>query len=387
MNKEMLTAIEDFSKELKGALAQMESSDKEVKQLATQIDGIESKLLDIAVKAQFSGGSKPKYLGEWDSEKHAESFIEYCADVLHPMGAKAPDGLQTGVDADGGYLVPPDFVPVLIRLIESYGIGRQNVTVLPMNTNEKTFPSLSSGINVYWIDEGGAITEVKPQFGQVKMTTKKLACLIPATSEVLEDSSIALANLFATLVAESMAEEEDRVIFTGDTGNNDPFMGVINEVGVNVVTLADASTLYTDLTSDKVLDMQNAVKRSAQKGAKYWIHRTVFDVIRKLKDKNENYIWAPPTTGGPGTIWGFPFELVEAMPSVTGTGASDQAGTPFLIFGNLKHVYLGDRKKLTAANSQHVGFKTDQTFFRFLLRESIKCAIPSAFSVLKTAAA
>ena len=74
--------------------------------------------------------------------------------------------------------------------------------------------------------------------------------------------------------------------------------------------------------------------------------------------------------------------LVEQMPGIT----EDASDTPFIIFGNLSHLYIGDRRRMTMAQSQHVGFTSDKIFLRVIQREAIQVAIPDAFAVIRTAA-
>ena len=210
-----------------------------------------------------------------------------------------------------------------------------------------------------------------------------MAALIPASSELVEDSSIAIANLLATITAEAFALEEDRVGLAGDvSGASDPFDGILYDSGVTSLAMASGDTLFTNLDADDMLDLSGQVTTAGTVGAGFLMHRTIFDIVRKLKDTQDNYIFNPPNGITPATIWGYPYQLSDVMPAVGDTAVD----TPFIIFGNLKHLYLGDRKSMSVASSQHVGFANDQIYYRFIERIAVKIAIGSAFAVLKTAA-
>jgi HK97 family phage major capsid protein len=71
------------------------------------------------------------------------------------------------------------------------------------------------------------------------------------------------------------------------------------------------------------------------------------------------------------------------MPSYT---AADNADSRYILFGNMKNYYMGDRMALAVAQTDIVGFAKFQTHFRFVERITFKAAIPSALTALVTAA-
>ena len=78
--------------------------------------------------------------------------------------------------------------------------------------------------------------------------------------------------------------------------------------------------------------------------------------------------------------------LSIALALLWGCGGDTGVDTPLVIFGNLRHVYFGDRRRMTMAQSTHVGFTTDQVYLRVIQRMAVTVALPEAFAVLKTAA-
>ena len=64
------------------------------------------------------------------------------------------------------------------------------------------------------------------------------------------------------------------------------------------------------------------IPASAQSNAKYYLHRTILSIIRKLKDSNGAYLFQAPTGTLPGTIWNKPYVLSEVMPTVSATAVS-----------------------------------------------------------------
>ena len=290
--------------------------------------------------------------------------------------------MAEGTDADGGYLVPTDFYPGVMRIVEEYGLIRAGATVFPMKSDELPITTLTSGLVMTFKDEGASASAQKPQFGSADLVAKKMMGIVPVTNELLDDSGIDISNLLLQLFAEAIAEKEDDVGFTGNTGGTDVFDGILYDSGVTTRSMGSGDTSFTNVDADDLADLTTDITSGAAKGAKFYLHRTVFNVARKLKDSNNNYIYVPPGGDQPGTIWGYPYELSEVMPSISDSAVS----TPFIAFGNLKHFYLGDRKKLTVAKSTHASFDEDKTLVRVTHRVALSVGIGSAFAVLQTAA-
>jgi HK97 family phage major capsid protein len=113
------------------------------------------------------------------------------------------------------------------------------------------------------------------------------------------------------------------------------------------------------------------------------MHRTIFNLVRQLQYTSGEYIWGAPTMGNDeGLLWGYPYTLVENMPSITDTGD----GKEFIFFGNLMHYYIGDRQQMTIARSEHVGFAQDKVYLRVLQREGMAYALPETGLAIKTSA-
>jgi HK97 family phage major capsid protein len=367
---------EDLVRDLKGALALVKEKGEAITQLETAVGAIENKLLALAQTPTF----RPKELLQWDSEAQAKKFVDLCRD-LFPANSKA---LVGGVDADGGYTVPEEFRAVLIRLIDEFGQVRRAATVFPMATDTVKLAKLTSGLAVTWPGEGVAIVPPSnPVFGQLTLSVKKMAALIGTSTELLEDSNIDIANLIATLVAEAMAKEEDRVGLLGDTGAGDAFMGVLNVAGTTSFTMAAGKTAFDDLTADDCLDLIRVTPIQGHAGGAFWMHRSIQDVVRKLRTTSGEYIYNQPANGAPPTLWGYPIVTHELMPSIV---TAVQAGVPFMFFGNMKKMYMTDRRRMTAAVSTHHGFAEDQVWYRWTQRIGFHFPLPTLFSKMVTAA-
>lgn len=379
--------FEQFAGDLKEALKLFQDQSTEIAQLKQTIHELEKNV--VAKAADQSYQQKATY-GFTDADE-AKNFLKFCKGVFTQDHTLVKD-MTEGTDSEGGYLVPTEWRANLIQMLETYGIARQRATVLPMSREELVMPKLTSGVQVYWIGEGKTISETQPSFGELRMIAKKMAALVPMTSELLADTAIPIANLLMTLFAQAIAKEEDRVVFTGDVaGAGDPFNGILYDPDCVNMAMATGATGFSDLTADFLADVIASTSPVRAAGAQWYMHRTVFNVIRKLQVQyfdgtnpanSGEYIYSAPNGTDPGTIWGYPYTLVESMPSI----AQSAADTPFLFFGNMDHYYIADRQQLSIARSEHVGFAQDKIYLRVLQREAMAAAVPEGFTVVKTAA-
>lgn len=307
-----------------------------------------------------------------------------CADHLVSL-FRGERALSGGVDAEGGYLVAPEFASEILRLVATTGLYRRVARVVPMKTDEINFGKLASGITVYWPGENASITLSEPSFGQLKLTAKILAGYTEAPETLLDDASSELGQFIADLFIEGIAKEEDRVGFVGNTGSGDAFMGILRASGTVSKVMDATKTKTSDITADNLLDLQTTVPDGAREDCRYFMSPTVFDAVRKLKDSQGNYIWQAPVAGAPGTIWGKPYELSERFPAYS---TSAQVSLPFVAYGNPRNLMLGDRKQLAVRSSDVAGstFQKIQTAIRVHERIAIG-SYGEAFAKLVTAAA
>lgn len=296
--------------------------------------------------------------------------------------------LSSSVGSDGGFLIAPEYLWQLQTLLTNYGVARAEALVVPMSSNSLIFPNLVSSVQTYFITENNPATESYPSFSQVQLDAKTLVALTHVSAQLLSDSNIDLGSLLLDLFSRNIAYTEDYQTFVGTGAGADPFTGALLVGGTNVVQLATGKTAFSDIHADDLLAMTTKTPTPALANAKFYMHRSIFDVIRKLKTTTGEYIVTQPgssgavTTGNVATAWGYPVTLVEVMPD---TGAT-AANKPFILFGNMKHVLFGDRQAPEVMRSEHFKMNMLQTFVRVHERFGVKVGRPDALTVCKTAA-
>lgn len=294
--------------------------------------------------------------------------------------------LSEGVAGDGGYLVADDIRADILHFVNEYGLLRRYGSVFDMSrvkADNLHIPRLLSDITLSWVNEKAVIPESNPTLDDVNLILKKVAAISTVTEELLSDSLVVLYDFLMERYGEKISYAEDHQAFAG-TGS--PFTGILNASGTNVITLSGASV--SALGYDDLVDMQS-VSSSKLRNARWFGSPTVFGEIRKIRDDHGNPIIVKANNGPIDELMGYPVEKTDVMPAV----GSIAANTPFLAFGNPKHLGLATKGEIafkisdTAVINGESVFERGEQALRAMERVGIGSLLPAGFSVLKTAAA
>lgn len=296
---------------------------------------------------------------------------------------KAATGLSEGVAADGGNLVPIEFLATVIEFAVAQSPILSKVWRLQMNSNLMRIPRLVQaagayfgGIALHWIDEAAQKVGTKPQFEQLSFTPAKLIGLLFLTDELIADSMINLVNYATGLFTRAFQYEMERVIIAG-SGVGQP-LGIVNDPAVNLV----GRTATGAVAFDDLVNMDAAIDENFRNLE--WITRkATMAEIRKLKDNQNQPIFHADyaTFMGqrvvPPNALGYPINLTRNCPLLGAQGD--------LILGDLGMYILAMRQEMTIDQSIHVRFEYDETCIRFVSRLDGKPGVSIAFAVLNDA--
>ncbi len=311
-----------------------EISDGIVAKFMKGVEADRAKVLD----AKIGAGAEKKGVV---TRKFMKALLSGDAATLKAMHEKAITD-DDNDDVKAGLTIPAELRAEVLRIAQTqFGLARRDMRYLPFSGpgNSRTIPSLGTSVTVKWTDEGAKKQGTQPVFSIVTQTLKKLAAIVPMTEEIIEDSAIDIVALLGQLFAEAVSKEEDIQFFAG-TGS--PWTGILNNGDVNKVQQASGDA--TQLTADDLLDMIDATPTGALNGAKFYMHRSVLSVIRKLKASGSGeYIYQQPGGALPATIWNYPVETSDAFPALSEVSDGDQ----YILFGNLQQgAIFGDKQQL-----------------------------------------
>lgn len=284
-------------------------------------------------------------------------------------------GETTG--STGGFFIPIEFRPELLKLIIEDQVVRPRAKVVPMATDTLWWPkirdvshvsSIHGGVKGTWAAEASNLqtnATGEPTAAQIQLIAKKFADYATVSNELVMDSPIAIPPLLETLGREGVGFFEDYSALWGTGANS--LLGCVQCAASIAVTRQTAS----HITYKDCVTMLSHVFPSSMKARRLaWVTSpSGFADIMQMS--------LPVGTGGsavyitnipgqsaadlpPMTLLGFPLIVSEKMKAL-GTAGD-------LMLADFSYYIIGDRMELTITASEHVAFATDQTAFRIIER-------------------
>ena len=302
----------------------------------------------------------------------------YAENFWKALRAKVPaaevtNALETGTDAEGGYLVPDEFHNAVVQGLADNNVLRSLATVI-RTTHDRKIPVMSSAGTAYLVAEEAAYTEADPTFGQVTLGAYKIGRLCKASEELVADSAFDLQRLLTNDFTRAIGAKEQALFISG-TGSGQP-TGLLTSAATGVTAAAT-----TSITSDEVIDLFYSVKAGYRRRGTWLMNAAVIKAIRKLKASGSGeYLWQPGLADRPDTILGRPVRECDDMPSAIAASAKTIA------FGDFSYFWIADRRRLAvrrlnelyAANGQ-VGFiGAERTDGVLTLSEAVKVLVQKA---------
>ena len=278
--------------------------------------------------------------------------------------------LAESVGADGGFLVPEEFLPQLFMLSAFGQHVRERALVLPMRHRQLTVPyldqsgtavgksNLYGGVQMSWTEEAAEKSEAQPKFRQMSLVAHKLAAVTYASDELLEDSAIELEALLVRLFASAISNEHDWAFING-TGAGQP-LGVVTATGALGPTITVAPAVAGSIS---IADIFNMLTAFTGQNPVWLAHQSTMPEILGLAGPatNASYVWiANARDAAPVTLMGFPVYFTENCPTLGEPGS--------LILADWSKYVIGERKATTIDASNDYRFAYDVTTWRAVSR-------------------
>ena len=280
--------------------------------------------------------------------------------------------LQVGTDADGGYLVPQEFENTLIDALAEENLVRKLARVITTDTGDKVIPMVKSHGSAAWMDENALVPESDDKFDQITVGAHKLGTFIKVSDELMADSAFDIADYIAKEFARRMGAKEEEAFFIGN-GTKKPTGILADTDGADVgVTLNSAA-----ITADSLIDLFYSLRAPYRRNAVWIMNDSSVKAIRKLKDKNDQYLWQTALTAGtPDTILNRPVYTSPYVPEVA-------AGNKVMIFGDLQYYWIVDRQGRVFKRLNELFATTGQVGFMTTQRVDGKMVLPEAVKVMQ----
>ena len=245
--------------------------------------------------------------------------------------------LSAGTDAQGGYVAPPELDRLIEARLTAASPMLQFATLRQTSAGTYQKP-VSLGAEAQWVSETAARTETTTNgLSLIEFPAGELYAMPAATQTLLEDSFADVDAWLADEVEAAFSAQESAAFVNGD--------GVSKPKGFLAETIVDnASHAWGQIGSvpggftapdaaDQLIDLIYAPKSQYRANGRFVMNRRTVSAVRKLKDGDGRYIFAPASGGDPATLLGYPVTEIEDMPDIG-------VGNAAIAFGDFKRGYL-----------------------------------------------
>ena len=307
-------------------------------------------------------------LGEWNKK------IAGYDDAIKAMGdVKATGGLTEFSDPDGAAFVPPDTSNTVWQRVMSPADLMGKVVVTPVQGNGFTLVawndaswtsnSVYGGARAYWTDEATQITTSKPATRKVSWKLNKLAVLMNASDELLDDT-VALDSRLSVTASMAFKMKLNDAIING-TGSGQP-LGLLNCPAKITATAVSGQGVNT-IVATNIDDMY----RRRAPGLDDWEWLYIIDSETQLSQLN--YANTVTNTGiaaafryQPGIGWDNKLKNRPATESFHCQALGTEGD--LILWSPSQYQMIVKSTGINSAVSMHLYFDYDQAAFRWTFR-------------------
>ncbi len=286
---------------------------------------------EIYAKRDIRGLTMGRYMAAIGAAKLKTGAFSPDAvkDVLKSWGdADLADAAQKAMSATnatgGGFLVPVQFSNEVIEFLRARTVVRKTnggPQVMPMANGTIKIPKITGGTQAAYVGEVANMTKTEAQTGQVTLTFKKLAALVPFSNDLLRYSSPQADAIIRNDVVRAIAVKEDATFLRSQGTAGQPTGFRFLAPSSNVLAATSGQTLanvISDLGRLIVALLNNNVPMT--RPAWYFAPRT-WNFLMTVQNSNGFYVFREEMMRG--QLWGWPYGYTTSVP----INLTDQGGT------------------------------------------------------------
>ncbi len=361
-------------------LADVDALDADIRKIVTQVLTSEPDNLDGNKGAGGDGGGDNKDQGF----RHFGEFLQAVATASRSQGNRVDErlietratGMSEGVPAEGGYRLQNDFATELFRRIHAASILAARTMRIPigpgangweynaLDESSRVAGTRNGGVRVFRLNEGGTLTGSKAKFRRGELKLEKQIGLYYATDEQLKDDT-ALATVMSDLFTSEFSFEFDDEVYRGD-GAGEP-LGILNADAL-VTVAKEGGQAATTIVSENIFAMHTRLWTGSLPNAAWYINQDCWPQIFQLS--------VAVGTGGslmfiePGRIPAAPNGSLLGLPIQPIEQASTLGTVGDIVLADMSQYMTIEKGGLEMTESIHVQFLTDETAFRFIVRNN-----------------
>jgi HK97 family phage major capsid protein len=325
---------------------------------------------NILARAQEKGETRPTEVSLDEMRLYMKGHEKILRGQSRLLTDEERKTMQVGVDAEGGYLVPPDLTGNIVTALFDLSPIRQYANVQTIGSDRLDGPVDTDEVSAGWVAETDPRTSTNtPKVGKWEIVAQEIYAFPFTTQRVLDDAAIDVEAWLAGKVADKFARVEGTAFVAG-TGVGQPrgFTTYVSAATADnsrlwgtpehVATGTSGGFAADPAGGDVLFDLEAAFRPGYLNGAAFCTRRSVIAKVRKMKATTGNYLFQPGLTAGqPNVLIGYPIIMAEDMPAMAANSLS-------LALANFKTAYqIVDRLGLRTirdplTNKPYVGFYT-----------------------------
>lgn len=331
----MSTAVKDVTVELKSINQTVEGISKDFRGLGMKYDEAKAAMQDQAKAIEEMKGAITGL--EVSMQKNGQYAVQ-PKNAFEVPEVKALFDTVRGIETkaavidgpSGGYMVPNELLGYVFEALRDMDAIRANATVLTTDTSALEILTEDGDAGLEWVGELEDRNDTAaPTFGKVTIPVHDCNAVIRMTNKLIADASFPIDTYMTSKVIDRIARGEAYAFVRGDGVNQPEGLWSCDKIAAISGTAATIA--------DDMIDMTAQLPWAMDAECAYVMNKQTEVALRKLKDSQGQYLWAPALTqGAPNTFNGFPIIRAPSAPGIA-------SGSAPIIYGKLKDYAVVDR--------------------------------------------
>lgn len=356
----------------------------------------------------------------WGPEKAIDILKGWGDHDLANMWAEAramedakQKAMGTGDPTAGGFLVPTQFSTDIIELLRPSAVVRSlSPSTIPMPMGSVKVPKITQGATAAYIGENANVTKSEEKTGQLTLSFKKLAALVPLSNDLIRYSSPSADSIVRDDMVRAIATREDKAFLRDDGTSGTPkgikaWTHATNKFRANAtvnlanVTIDLGKAIQKLMAADVPIIVQqfpaggpNQVQPVTARPGWIFSPRT-YMYLTTVQNGQGFYAFRPEMMAG--TLWGFPYRVTSQILETQGHDGVEDASSnkTEIYFGAFAHAVIGEAMALRVdastegayydGTSVQATFSLDQTVVRVIEEHDFALRYDKAFALIQSA--
>lgn len=311
----------------------MEITTEKVEQLQKSLDEIQKRSARVSVIEdrldRIETAANRPHFGPMGSG-HAAGAEAKAFEALARHGDDSEiKALSVGSEPDGGYLVVADLRDRIIQRVFDTSPVRQRAAIMETDSDAIELLVDKTEAGAAWAAELESRSETDtPEWAVQRIPVQEIYAMPASSQKLLDDARLDVAEWLVDKVGRRFARKQNAAFVNGD--------GVIEPRGFNtypvtnlanrawgsiaaVYTGSDGAFPGTD-PADVLFDAVGDLQPEYRAGAAWAMNRTTYAAVRKLKDRDGQYLLQRGIAGGaPDMLLGHPVTIFDDLGDYTTT--------------------------------------------------------------------